>query len=411
MDVKHLDTDEDKRCSPERVAALSELLQSRLQIQKTIAESIRVETAIDPHMQAIPSDGAVFGFSAVPAGVDGTHHVAKGYRADILIRWGDPVVADAPEFDAHHQTPEAQEKQFGYNNDSIGFLPLPRGSRNPDHGLLVVNHEYSSRKLMFPPYRPKKEKKEDYEQRLCQIEMAAHGLSVVEIEKNRKGRWQPVRFSRYNRRITPLRSVLDISGPAAGHPRMTTSYDPEGYHVIGTLNNCAGSITPWGTFLTAEENFNGYFSGHRKHHAEKLKLKRYGIPGKWFDWGQYEARFNIDLEPNEPNRFGWIVEIDPYNPNARPVKRTALGRFKHEGAGIVLNADGRVVVYSADDQQGEYLYKFVSYKAYDDHDRRANFSLLDEGGLYVAKLDHVGNLDWLPLVYGHSGLTEKKWFS
>lgn len=408
MDAKHWDSDEEKRCSPENIPTFSDLLKTRLQTRKPIDNT---ELFAGKQKETLESEASMFGFSAVSAGVDGTHHVAKGYRADILISWGDPVMGDAPEFNANHQTPEAQEKQFGYNNDSIVFLPLPRGSKNPDHGLLVVNHEYTSRKLMFPDHKPKKEKKADYELRLCQVEMAAHGLSILEIEKNRKGRWQTVRFSPYNRRITPLRSVLDISGPAAGDARMQTKYDPDGFHVIGTLNNCASSITPWGTFLSAEENFNGYFLGHKKDHPDKLKLKRYGIPGKWFDWGKHDSRFNIDMEPNEPNRFGWIVEVDPYNPNARPVKRTALGRFKHKGAGIVLNADGRVVVYSADDQQGEYLYKFVSYKAYDNHDRRANFSLLDEGTLYVAKLDHIGNLDWLPLVYGHAGLNEENGFN
>lgn len=411
MITKQWDADEDMRISPVKHPDINQLLQ----LSQTEAAEINTEIkkASSARTESDVLSGQNFSFSGLPHGVDSTHHVAEGYRADILIRWGDPVTDDAPEFNPFKQTPYAQSRQFGYNNDFVGFFPLPRGSHNPDRGLLAVNHEYTTRKLMFPKHEKGNKhqgKKSDYEQVLCEIEMAAHGLSVIEIEKDRKGRWRRVRFSPYNRRVSPLKSVLDISGPAAGHDRLKTHYDPKGRHVIGTLNNCAGGLTPWGTLLTAEENFNGYFSGRKKHHPEKDKLKRYGIPGKWFNWGQFHDRFDIEKEPNEVNRFGWMVELDPYDPHARPVKRTALGRFKHEGAAITVNDDGRVVVYSADDQNGEYLYKFVSHGRYDPHSRRANFSLLDEGTLFVAHFEGDGTLKWLPLRHGHGPLTKKNGF-
>jgi secreted PhoX family phosphatase len=405
------DTDEDKRTSPKKHPALTDILNKITQQnpdQALLQDRLSSQKSTKDKKSKSRTE---FTFSGVSHGVDSTHHVAKGYRADVLIRWGDPVTNDAPDFDPENQTAFAQARQFGYNNDFVGFMPLPRGSHNPSRGLLVVNHEYTSQKLMFPEYNLKKGKKEDYKRELCDIEMAAHGLSVVEIEKDKKGRWHKVRFSPYNRRITPLTSTTDISGPAVAHERMKTQYDPKGRHVLGTVNNCAGGITPWGTILTTEENFNGYFSGVKKGHPEKDKLKRYGIPGKWFDWGKYHERFNIEQEPNEPNRFGWFVELDPYDPYSRPVKRTALGRFKHEGAAIIQNIDDKMVVYSADDQTGEYIYKFVSKNCFDANDRRANFKLFDEGVLYVARFDTEGAVQWLPLVYGEGPLTEENGFN
>lgn len=414
MMTKQWDADEDVRISPVKHPDIHQLLE--LSPEETGALNLQLKQANQSRSAVgfVSEEREDFSFAGLPHGVDSTHHVAEGYRADILIRWGDPVTDDAPEFDPMKQTPYAQARQFGYNNDYVGFFPLPRGSHNPDRGLLAVNHEYTTRKLMFPAHEKGNKhqgKKSDYERQLCEIEMAAHGLSVIEIEKDRKGRWNRVRFSPYNRRISPLDTVLDISGPAAGHERLTTHYDPKGRHVLGTLNNCAGGITPWGTLLTAEENFNGYFCGRRKNHPEKDKLKRYGIPGKWFDWGKHQTRFDIEKEPNEVNRFGWIVELDPYDPHARPVKRTALGRFKHEGAAVIVNDDGRVVVYSADDQKGEYLYKFVSHGRFDPHSRRANFTLLDEGTLYVARFEEEGTLNWLPLRHGYGPLTRKQGFN
>src|SRR5690606_22790305 len=285
-----------------------------------------------------PAASGRFHFDEIAHGVDETHHVAPGYDADILIRWGDPVVAGAPPFDPLHQTASAQALQFGYNNDFVGFLPLPPGSRAADRGLLFVNHEYTSEEVMFPDL-PHAQKGEDPLARMTAehvaIEMAAHGASVIEVLRDADGKWRTVADGSRNRRITASRTAIRIAGPAAGHPRMRTAADPQGLTVIGTLNNCAGGLTPWGTVLTGEENFHGYFVAAPKAAGENQKPdylsgnpearnhRRYGVPGRAYAWGRFHDRFDIDKEPNEPNRFGWLVEIDPYDPNSTPVKRTA----------------------------------------------------------------------------------------
>ncbi len=346
-----------------------------------------------------------FTFTEISHGVDETHHVAPGYNAEVLIRWGDPVMADAPPFDPMNQTAAAQAKQFGYNNDYIGFAPLPAGSNSADHGLLCVNHEYTVPGHMFPGSPdPKSAMTRD----LVDIEMAAHGASMVEIRKQ-GGNWQVVKGSRYARRVT-AETPIRISGPAAGHDRMKTSYDAAGTQVRGMVNNCSGGITPWGTYLSCEENFDNYFVGDVAGHAQEANYKSYGIPGNEYAWGKFHDRFDINKEPNEGNRFGWIVEIDPYDPASMPVKRTALGRFKHEGAESIVNADGRVVLYSGDDERFAFVYKFVTAGRFNAADRAANRDLLDSGTLYAAKFAADGKVEWLPLVHGSGPLTAENGF-
>ena len=309
--------------------------------------------------QATAGTPSRYNFNELEWGNDTTHHVAEGYDADILLRWGDPITADAPEFDVMNQTAAAQLKQFGYNNDYVGFTPLnAAGTR----GMLCVNHEYTNEEVMFPGLG--RQDSADFAgmtPELIDIEMAAHGGTVVEIEKETTGAWRVDRSSPRNRRITPLDTAMTVDGPAAGHPRLQTNADPEGMTIIGTLNNCAGGMTPWGTYLMAEENFHGYFMTSNLDAEGKADLstlpareakrhKRYGVPGGWYAWSATHDRFDIAKEPNEPNRFGWIVEVDPRDPDAMPVKHTALGRFRHEGCETTLAADRRLVVYSGDDQ-------------------------------------------------------------
>ncbi len=352
-----------------------------------------------------------FNFSEVSAGANERHYVADGYLADVLIRWGDKVERDAPKFDVKTQTADAQAKQFGYNNDFIGFVPLG-GSSN--HGLLVINHEYTNEELMFPGINPAANKQKRFsemsEERVA-IEMMAHGGSVIEVKREGAG-WKVIDDSIFARRITAA-TEMEITGPAAGHEKMKTSYDRDGRKVIGMLNNCAGAITPWGTWLTCEENFNGYF--WNKKAAEKsphaVALKRYGAPAERYNWGQYHDRFDIAKEPNEINRFGWVVEIDPLDPNSKPKKRTAMGRFKHEGAGNLVNKDGRLVVYQGDDQRFDYIYRFVTKGKVDEARRDGNKDLLDEGTLYVARFNADGSGIWLPLVFGSGPLTVASGFS
>ena len=354
---------------------------------------------------------ASFNFSEISHGVDETHHVAPGYNAEVLIRWGDPVLADAPEFDPMNQTADAQAKQFGYNNDYVGYIGLPFGSDNAERGLLCVNHEYTNEEVMFPGVGKQDGDAEfaAMTKDLVEVEMAAHGGSILEIERV-DGTWSVVSGSEYARRITALETEMDLTGPAAGHDLMKTSSDSSGTKVVGTINNCAGGITPWGTYLMAEENFHGYFWGDVEGHPQQAALERYGVPGAWYAWGKFHDRFDITKEPNESHRFGWIVEVDPLDPTSTPKKRTALGRFKHEGGESIVNGDGRVVVYMGDDQRFDYLYKFVSAGTYNPDDRAANMDLLDEGTLYVARFDEGGTVAWLPLIQGEGPLTAENGF-
>lgn len=358
---------------------------------------------------------SAFSFTEVQAGVDETHHVAEGYDADVLLRWGDKVFADSPDFDPMNQTAEAQLGQFGYNNDYVGLVPL---DETGDHGLLVVNHEYTNAELMFPNWATivknsegkEKVKMGEFTKELVDIEMAAHGGTVIEIRKE-NGKWTPVLDGSMNRRIH-VGTEMALTGPAAGHDRLKTNADPSGTRVFGTLNNCAGGITPWGTWLMAEENFHGYFTGDLPEgHREAENYKRYGAPAGWYNWGRHHDRFDVSKEPNEPNRFGWVVEVDPMDPNSVPKKRTALGRVKHEGAESVLNKDGRVVFYCGDDERFDYVYKFVTAAKYNPDDRAANRDLLDDGTLYVARFNEDGTVDWMPLVHGEGPLTEANSFA
>lgn len=353
--------------------------------------------------------GSVFDFPEVTAGVDEDHHVAQGYDADVLIRWGDKVLADASEFDPRNQSEAAQEKQFGYNNDYVGFIPLNGAD---DHGLLVVNHEYTNEELMFPGIVTIVDGEatvaEATEDRV-NIEMAAHGGTVIEIRRE-NGTWRTVPEGSMNRRITG-KTPMQLTGPAAGHARLKTAADPTGTEVFGTINNCAGGVTPWGTYIMAEENFHGYFLGELPaDHPEAANYTRVGVPAANYDWGRFHDRFDVSKEPNEPNRFGWIVEVDVMDPNSVPKKRTALGRFKHEGAESALAKDGRVVFYMGDDERFDYVYKFVTDGTYNPDDRAANMDLLDEGTLYVARFDEDGSMEWLPLVHGEGPLTAENGF-
>ncbi len=347
-------------------------------------------------VSALAAANASFPFDELTAGADDKLHVADGHDADVLIRWGDPLMPGAPKFDPKAQTPAAQALQFGFNNDFLGYIPLEGSSA---HGLLVVNHEYVSRNIMFPlKDRPGPIGAGIASRNLAETEMMAHGGSVLEIRRT-QGKWRVVAGSRYSRRITAETPML-ISGPAAGHKRMQTKADPAGRLVKGMLSNCAGGVTPWGTWLTCEENINAYFMGKAGPGADEAALKRYGIPVGWYGWGAHHERFDIGKEPNESNRFGWIVEIDPHDPKSVPVKRTAMGRFKHEGAGNVVNKDGRFVVYSGDDERFEYVYKFVTAGRVNRANPSANRDLLDHGTLFVARFDANGTGEWLPLVHG-----------
>ncbi len=330
--------------------------------------------------------------SVVPPNREDDIVVPHGYEQAVVIGWGDPVVPGAPRFDVNKQTPEAQARQFGYNNDYTMILPLKDDRR----ALLVCNHEYTDEYLMFPTGRYD-------DDTIKKIAMTAHGMAIVGIERvGRSGQWLRDRsLPRYNRRIT-VHTEFRLTGPAAADARV-------GRTAYGTFGNCSGGVTPWGTVLSGEENFNGYFDVTGTVAAEhSASFSRYGVPtakvtGK--GWSTVESRFDLSRTPTEAYRFGWVVEVDPYDPKSTPCKRTMLGRLKHEGATVTLTADGRIAVYTGDDERGEYIYKFVSKGRYNRHHRKANFDLLDHGTLYVAKFTGDGTEDgisdgtgqWIPL--------------
>jgi uncharacterized protein len=344
-----------------------------------------------------------FKFEEIARGVDERHHVAPGYRADVLIRWGDPLTGGAPAFEPDRQSAQAQEQQFGYNNDYLGFIPL-----NADRALLCVNHEYTIPTLMFPGLTTP----QAYTPEHAQIEMAAHGLSVVELKKASRG-WAVVDGSRYNRRVSGRSGRFQLSGPAAGHARLRTRDDPGAEIVIGTLNNCAGGVTPWGTYVSGEENVDNYFdwSGDTAPPGEEANFFYFALNRSRYLWHQSVDRFSVAKEPLECNRFGWVVELDPKDPQSTPKKRTALGRFKHEGAESIVNSDGKVVVYMGDDERFQCVYRFITAARFDPANPAANQDLLDDGVLSVARFNADGTLDWLPLVHGSGPLIADNGFA
>ena len=413
---------EDVPASPSSGPTIGNIIAERLSrrdairglLLATAATAAGLDARLGPALAQAGNTTPSFVFPEVTAGADEKHYVADGYDADILIRWGDAVLPGAPPWDPTKATAEAQARQFGYNNDFLGYFPLAGRS---DHGLLVVNHEYTNEELMFPGLgrqdsRDPRVKSEPFAKMtadIAAVEMMAHGGSVLEV-KREAGKWRVVADSKHARRIT-AETEMRISGPAAGNERLRTKADPTGTRVEGMLNNCAGGKTPWGTWLTCEENVNGYFSGKLPDgHRETRNYKRMGIPGRWYNWGDYHDRFHLEKEPNEANRFGWVVEIDPSDPTSTPVKRTALGRFKHEGAAGIINRDGRYAVYSGDDQRYDYVYKFVTEGRVDTANPAANRDLLDRGTLSVARFDADGTGQWLPLVHGQGPLTAANGF-
>jgi hypothetical protein len=293
------------------------------------------------------------------------------------------------------------------------------GSESNTAGVLCANHEYCDQGLVNNVI--------DYAGAPLTLDMvraqqAAHGVSIVKVVRRSSGEWQVDRKSPLNRRITG-NTPMRISGPAAGHPLMQTADDPTGTQVLGTLNNCAHGYTPWGTYLTCEENWNGYFSNETGDVVgvpdldQKLEIiagqSRYGVVkgGFGYRWHEVDERFRADLHPNEPNRFGWVVEIDPLHPDSTPIKRTALGRLKHEGAQVVVDADDRVAFYMGDDERNEYIYKFLCRAKLNRNNRARNRDMLDNGKLFVAKFNADGTGKWLPLIWGQNGLTPENGFA
>ena len=399
----------------EKESDFSKMVNARLSrrgfLMGTAAVTAGAFLALNPIADAIAKsmDSTLLNFSAIPTSTSDNITVPKGYSASNLMSWGDPIFANAPVFNANgKQDSAAQASQFGDNTDGMSLFPISH-----DRAILAINNEYTNYKFLFE-HQGKAMTADDVKKA-----QAAVGITIVEITK-KNGQWTIDQKGKANRRIT-ANTEMRVTGPAAGHDLLKTKADPSGKKVLGTFNNCANGETPWGTYLTCEENFNGFFGA-----TEEVSLtddhKRYGVKAKQskYQWHNFDERFDLAQNPNEPNRHGWVVEIDPNDPTSTPLKRTALGRFKHENAALMVNDDGHIVVYLGDDERGEHLYKFVSkgklQKGDDAASKAANRNLLDEGKLYVAKFgmkkDKLeGEGQWLELTYGKNGLTKENGFN
>ena len=337
-----------------------------------------------------------FGFTPVSANSLDTITVPQGFNWQILARWGDELWSKSVAFDqASRGTAESQALAFGDNNDGMDLFEA-NGRK-----LFVVNNEYTNTNIIWGNREEGKPETDDDVKK----GMLAHGVTVMEIAEN-DGKWSIVKDSPFNRRITP-ETEMDITGPARGHDLLKTAFDQAGETVKGTWNNCGNGRTPWGTYLACEENFNGYFSAEDENHEVSAELKRYGVSSKdWgYGWARIDERFDVSKHPNEPNRAGYVVEIDPFDPESKPRKLTALGRFKHENAEVVLAANGQLVVYMGDDERGEFLYRYVSNGKYSLNGN--NSRLLEEGTLYVAKFADDLTGEWLELSPATTGFASQ----
>ena len=345
---------------------------------------------------ALASTTARFPFTPIDAQTDEQIHVPQGYRARVLARWGDALFSDVEGYDLTEGGPAAgSDRIFGENTDGMESFPF-RG-----HELIAVNHEYTNNDINLPAAQDGVPANADDVLKLQNLQ----GVTVMEIAEDENG-WSVVKDSPFNRRIHHNTPMV-MAGPAAGHALLQTSADPAGLNPLGTLNNCGSGKTPWGTYLTCEENFNGYFGANGELPTDEVLAEgytRYGISAEgWgYDYHKWDARFDVAANPNEPHRHGWVVEIDPTDPQSTPLKHTGLGRFKHENAEVVLARDGRVVVYMGDDERGEFLYRFVSNGVYTPGG--ATEGLLDDGMLSVARFNDDGTGEWLDLTPESTGM-------
>ncbi len=360
-------------------------------------------------------NSTLLGFDSIASATADSISLPPGYTSSVLISWGQPLHAGGPAFDPSGKgTAQAQELQFGDNNDGMSLFTFPGDDiENANRALMAINNEYTNYRYLFDHGTTPQSAADVHKAQ------ASEGVSVIEV-KRQGGQWKFVQGSEYNRRIhgnTPIR----LSGPAAGHEWLKTAADKTGKNVLGTFQNCANGKTPWGTYLTCEENFTDCFGSSDPAQKFDAASKRYGVvaTSKEVNWHPHDPRFDIARNPNEFNRHGWVVEIDPFDPKSTPIKRTALGRFKHENAALTETRDGRVVVYMGDDERGEFIYKFISRDKVNHKNPKANREILDHGTLYVAQFDNgdsnpdrpKGQGQWIELTYGKNGIDASNGFA
>ena len=334
-----------------------------------------------------------FAFKPIPIQTDFTVHVPEGYTWDVLAKWGDPLFSKAGAYDDATAGGDSARAEMAFGENTDGMEMFVIGGRQ----VVAVNHEYANTKVNLVNHADGIAGSAEDVKKLQGVQ----GVAVFEVAEGENG-WQIVQDSPFNRRITH-NTPMTLSGPAAGSDLLKTEADPTGTKVLGTLNNCGAGKTPWGTYLTCEENFNGYFGSTVADAALPADYKRYGIGAEGrYGYEKFDPRFDVSKNPNEPRRHGYIVEIDPSDASSTPVKRTALGRFKHENAAVVIARDGRVVVYLGDDERGEFLYKYVSNGIYVPGGDTSK--LLDEGTLHVAKFSDDGTGEWVALTPEATGM-------
>ncbi len=351
--------------------------------------------------------GPLLGFESLPPDVTDAITVPEGYEAQALVPWGDPIRTDGPAFaeDASNSSDD-QLEQLGMGHDGVCYLPLAWGAKGSRRGLLVINHEFTTANLLFPDgnadWTAEKTLKEQY----------AHGLSIVKVINKGQG-WKLV-DSPSSRRIT-TKTVMELTGPAAGHRLLKNHLNPDGTTATGTINNCGNACTPWGTVVTSEENFRGYFNASldgEYTEEQQADFDRHGIDDTpWYRWHETDPQWEATDDPQLPNMMGWMVEIDAQRRRKRPQKHTAMGRFAHEMGRVAISKRGRAVAYMGDDAIFEYLYKFVSARHHKRMLNREHISPLSEGTLYVARFDDDGTGTWMPLVHGHGPLTAENGFA
>lgn len=359
----------------------------------------------------LASKSELIKFKAVPVSTRDIVSVPQGYETKVLVSWGDPIFSDAVGFDEKKIITQkyAQNAVRCFGDDTDGMHLFPINGSSDKIGILAVNNEYVNPEIMFT-HEGKTLSKDDvlYMQNSL-------GISIFGVARDKSGFYSVNKSSKFNRRLT-ANTQFELTGLVAGADSMKTDADLSGKLALGTLNNCGSGPTPWGTYLSCEENFDDFFGWSDEKFKPDKSLKRYGFQQKSvYGWEKFDSRFDVSKNPNEVNRFGWIVEIDPYDPTSTPKKRTALGRFKHENCEIVFAKDGRVVAYSGDDEVNEFVYKFVSKNVFNKNDMSKNRDILEEGTLYVAKFEgkhgkFSGKLQWIELAHGKNGLDEKAGF-